>query len=305
MARAAHTRSQGARGGAADRAGVRAARGRQVPLGRGARAGRSRSAAARCGRRPGRCSELGRDAARGAQPRLPPRAHRRAARCGEDPRGTWRARCASACGAIEVAWSIDSTNSVLLERANPPAGSGEVLLAEYQSAGRGRRGRSWLAPPGRGDLPLAELDLPRKCPQDLGALGLVIGVCVLRALKDLGLAGLRAQVAERSPGAAARSSAACSSSCAPSPQVPPASCIGIGLNVALGRRTPARDRRDRDHGHGSQRARVLPAASRNDVVAAVLIERLRARTAASSSARRSSPSSRTGGEADALRRAGR
>src|SRR4029077_19282647 len=51
---------------------------------------------------------------------------------------------------LEVDWSIDSTNSALLKRVSPPAGSSEVLLAECQSAGRGRRGRSWVAPPGGG-----------------------------------------------------------------------------------------------------------------------------------------------------------
>src|SRR5579883_774272 len=49
---------------------------------------------------------------------------------------------------VETAWTVDSTNSVLLARKNPPFGACEVRLAEYQTAGRGRRGRAWLAPPG-------------------------------------------------------------------------------------------------------------------------------------------------------------
>src|SRR2546430_17231660 len=49
---------------------------------------------------------------------------------------------------VEATWSTASTNSVLLERANPPSAMSEVLLAEYQTAGRGRRGRAWLAYPG-------------------------------------------------------------------------------------------------------------------------------------------------------------
>src|SRR5207253_6233306 len=49
--------------------------------------------------------------------------------------------------ALETVWSTSSTNTVLLARANPPVGTSEVLLAEHQSAGRGRRGRAWLAPP--------------------------------------------------------------------------------------------------------------------------------------------------------------
>jgi BirA family biotin operon repressor/biotin-[acetyl-CoA-carboxylase] ligase len=49
---------------------------------------------------------------------------------------------------VATTWTIESTNSALLKRANPTSGTSEVLLAEYQTAGRGRRGRAWLAPPG-------------------------------------------------------------------------------------------------------------------------------------------------------------
>lgn len=90
---------------------------------------------------------------------------------------------------IETEWSLDSTNTVLLSRPNPPPGASEVLLAEYQSAGRGRRGRAWLAPPG-GAICLSLSWTFREVPPDLGALGLVIGVCVLRALKALNVEGL-------------------------------------------------------------------------------------------------------------------
>ena len=87
---------------------------------------------------------------------------------------------------VETAWTVDSTNSVLLARPNPPSGECEVLLAEFQTAGRGRRGRAWVAPPG-GSICLSLCWVFREVPQDLGALGLVIGVCALRALRELGL----------------------------------------------------------------------------------------------------------------------
>ena len=87
---------------------------------------------------------------------------------------------------IDTAWAIDSTNTALLARANPDSGTAEVLLAEYQSAGRGRRGRAWLAPPG-GAICLSMSWTFREVPQDLGALGLVIGVCALRALREQGV----------------------------------------------------------------------------------------------------------------------
>jgi BirA family biotin operon repressor/biotin-[acetyl-CoA-carboxylase] ligase len=91
---------------------------------------------------------------------------------------------------LEVVWSIGSTNTALLSRPNPPSGLSEVMLAEYQTAGRGRRGRSWLAPPG-GSICLSLSWTFAEVPEDLGALGLVIGVCELRALRHAGLAHAR------------------------------------------------------------------------------------------------------------------
>ena len=43
---------------------------------------------------------------------------------------------------------IGSTNTWLLERAREGAPEGLVAVAEHQTAGRGRRGRTWEAPPG-------------------------------------------------------------------------------------------------------------------------------------------------------------
>jgi BirA family biotin operon repressor/biotin-[acetyl-CoA-carboxylase] ligase len=44
--------------------------------------------------------------------------------------------------------SIDSTNRYLLEEARRGAAEGVVAVADHQSAGRGRLGRRWEAPPG-------------------------------------------------------------------------------------------------------------------------------------------------------------
>jgi BirA family biotin operon repressor/biotin-[acetyl-CoA-carboxylase] ligase len=44
--------------------------------------------------------------------------------------------------------SIDSTNRYLLDEARRGAPEGLVAVADHQTAGRGRRGRSWSAPPG-------------------------------------------------------------------------------------------------------------------------------------------------------------
>lgn len=133
---------------------------------------------------------------------------------------------------LETEWSVGSTNSTLLERGGVQTGATEVLLAEYQTAGRGRRGRAWLAPPG-GAICLSLSWTFRELPPDLGALGLVIGVCALRALtalevRDVGLKWPNDLVIDaRKLGGVLIDLRA--ESAGPAHVV-----IGIGLNVALG-----------------------------------------------------------------------
>lgn len=133
---------------------------------------------------------------------------------------------------LETVWSIASTNTALLERAGPENGASEVLLAEHQTAGRGRRGRAWLAPPG-GAICLSLSWMFREVPPDLGALGLVIGVCALRALTALNVrnSGLKwpndLLIGERKLGGVLIDLRAESAG-------PAYVVIGIGLNVALG-----------------------------------------------------------------------
>ncbi len=133
---------------------------------------------------------------------------------------------------LETVWSIASTNTALLARPAPRSGASEVLLAEYQSAGRGRRGRAWLAPPGGAICLSLSWTFPA-VPPDLGALGLVIGVCALRALHDVGVRGAGLKwpndllVGGRKLGGVLIDLRAESSG-------PACVVIGIGLNVALG-----------------------------------------------------------------------
>jgi BirA family biotin operon repressor/biotin-[acetyl-CoA-carboxylase] ligase len=133
---------------------------------------------------------------------------------------------------LEARWSIASTNSALLERAGPRNGASEVLLSEYQTEGRGRRGRAWLAPPG-GAVCLSLSWMFREVPPDLGALGLVMGVCALRALEALGVRGAALKwpndllLEERKLGGVLIDLRAESAG-------PAYVVIGIGLNVALG-----------------------------------------------------------------------
>src|SRR5262245_15720819 len=81
----------------------------------------------------------------------------------------------------EVAWTLPSTNSALLARAAPPAGQFDFLLAECQTAGRGRRERPWYAPPG-GALCLSVGWSYGALPHGASALSLAVGVCARRAL---------------------------------------------------------------------------------------------------------------------------
>jgi BirA family transcriptional regulator, biotin operon repressor / biotin---[acetyl-CoA-carboxylase] ligase len=81
-----------------------------------------------------------------------------------------------------VAWSVPSTNSALLARTEPPVGQFDFLLAEYQSAGRGRRARPWFAPPG-GALCLSMGWSYGALPRGAAALSLAVGVCARRALR--------------------------------------------------------------------------------------------------------------------------
>ena len=84
---------------------------------------------------------------------------------------------------VAVAWELASTNTTLFARTDVAAGQCEVLLAEVQSAGRGRRGRSWLATPG-GALCLSLGWSFEQMPRDMGSLGLMVGVCALQALRE-------------------------------------------------------------------------------------------------------------------------
>jgi len=90
-------------------------------------------------------------------------------------------------GALEVHWELDSTSSELLRRG-AAAGDLGMILAETQSAGRGRRGRQWLSPPGL-NIHLSCLKRFEAGFAALGGLSLAVGVIVLRALESLGIAG--------------------------------------------------------------------------------------------------------------------
>ena len=91
---------------------------------------------------------------------------------------------------LEVFDEVDSTNQQLLR--TPELSSGRVCLAEAQSAGRGRRGRGWVATPCHNIL-LSMSWRFETGPAGLAGLSLAAGVAVLRALEEFGVrdAGLK------------------------------------------------------------------------------------------------------------------
>jgi BirA family biotin operon repressor/biotin-[acetyl-CoA-carboxylase] ligase len=91
--------------------------------------------------------------------------------------------------ALLVEWTLDSTNTRLLDALPPAAGKASVILAEHQTGGRGRRGRGWIAPPG-GAICLSIAWQYPDMPADLSALSLVVGLCAVNALAALGVMGV-------------------------------------------------------------------------------------------------------------------
>jgi BirA family transcriptional regulator, biotin operon repressor / biotin---[acetyl-CoA-carboxylase] ligase len=108
-----------------------------------------------------------------------------------DPSAIRRALPAATAGrlaALEVLPETDSTNQRVLV-ADRPVGALVACLAEYQSAGRGRRGRAWVAPPGAG-ICLSVGGRLAASPSEFAGLPVAVGVACARALEALGIAGV-------------------------------------------------------------------------------------------------------------------
>ena len=85
---------------------------------------------------------------------------------------------------------IDSTNAELLRRAEAGEAAGLALCADIQTAGRGRRGRSWSSP--KGNLYLSVLAEAQQATA--GQAGFAASPAVIEAIEaDVGkdLPGLR------------------------------------------------------------------------------------------------------------------
>lgn len=89
---------------------------------------------------------------------------------------------------LKIVVECASTNTSLLQQAAEGLPTGRALLALRQSAGRGRRGRSWHARPGASLTFSLLWRFPQRFP--LHGLSLAVGVAVTRALTRLGVDGL-------------------------------------------------------------------------------------------------------------------
>lgn len=89
---------------------------------------------------------------------------------------------------IRVEDTLDSTNNALMQMASEGAVSGTVVLAEYQTQGKGRIGRQWHAPYAGGIC--LSLLWRFQDPRQISGLSLAVGVALVRALRALGARGL-------------------------------------------------------------------------------------------------------------------
>ncbi|MEU3275224.1 biotin--[acetyl-CoA-carboxylase] ligase [Saccharomonospora sp. NPDC006951] len=87
---------------------------------------------------------------------------------------------------LDVVASTGSTNADLREALVGGAGDRSVLIAEEQTAGQGRRGRTWVSPSGSG-LYCSVLLRPSIPLSGLGSLAPVAGLAVLDALRAVGV----------------------------------------------------------------------------------------------------------------------
>lgn len=159
-----------------------------------------------------------------------------------------------------------STNSELMEATAAEDGPVEVVVAECQTAGRGRRGRHWQSWPG-GSLTFSTRWRFRPGAPVPAGLSLVAGLAVVRALEKLGVEGLQLKwpndvlvhghklagiLVELLPGRGR----------------PPTAVVGLGLNLRL----PADFSLPEQTGVTDLGQHLDPLPDRNRLLAALLIE---------------------------------
>ena len=87
---------------------------------------------------------------------------------------------------VHFAKETDSTNEWIKKLSKEGAPEGTLAVAEFQSAGKGRLGRSWQAPEGSSVM-MSILLRPTFEPQYASMLTLVMGLSVAEAVRDTGV----------------------------------------------------------------------------------------------------------------------
>ncbi len=101
-----------------------------------------------------------------------------------------RARLPSTVRSVQVFGRLDSTNAELLRQVRRGARPVTVCVADGQTAGRGRGGRSWRSPSGY-NVYVSVLERAPRDPAARTRLPLWVGIRIVEALQDAGLQRLR------------------------------------------------------------------------------------------------------------------
>ena len=147
------------------------------------------------------------------------------------PPDGWKARLSSTRFAVlEHVEATGSTNADLVARAGD-ADDGTVLVTDHQTAGRGRLGRTWDAPPGT-NLLVSVLLRPDWPPENHPLVTPALAVAAVDALAGVGVSTAvkwpNDLVVETGPAAGKLAGILAEYTAGP----PPAVVVGIGLNLA-------------------------------------------------------------------------
>jgi BirA family biotin operon repressor/biotin-[acetyl-CoA-carboxylase] ligase len=105
----------------------------------------------------------------------------------EEPAGAWPASVPGTRFAdVRHVAETGSTNEDLVGEARRGAPEGVVLVADHQTAGRGRLGRTWQAPPGS-SLLLSILLRPALALDEVHLVATALGVAAASAVGELGV----------------------------------------------------------------------------------------------------------------------
>lgn len=168
--------------------------------------------------------------------------------------------------AVRIVGECVSTNTELMDAAPADEGPVEVVAAECQTAGRGRRGRQWQSWPGR-SLTFSTLWRFRPGAPVPAGLSLVAGLAVVRALEKLGVDGLQLKW-PNDVLVHGHKLAGILVELLPARGRPPAAVVGIGLNLRL----PPDFSLPEQTGVTDLGSHLAPLPERNRLLAALLIE---------------------------------